>query len=204
MWHDNTTVRLLFVYFIPQLWQLTFYLSKHLYRGSPMHTPLTIIIIALYIVDSLLSSVRIFSKKAWRHFPRNRDILGLGLPSDNNFQPITSFVSLALLWQRDSGRSNLARIRPETRTWLVVFENVFLRCRCMHFSVDNFTVYAFIASVDVTKVRILREKRLWSSSKSSLPGIAEPPGATIASRTTGFPVSLDVISDGIVGFLCCR
>ena len=43
----------------------------------------------------------VFSKKAWRHFPNNRDILGLG---DNNFQPITSFVSLALLWQRDSGR----------------------------------------------------------------------------------------------------
>ena len=38
-----------------------------------------------------------FLKKAWRHFPSNRDILGLGLPSDNNFQPITSFVSLALL-----------------------------------------------------------------------------------------------------------
>ena len=59
-----------------------------------------------------------FSKKAWRHspgFPGNRDILGLGLPSDNNFQPITSFVSLALLWQRDSGRCNLAWIRPETR-----------------------------------------------------------------------------------------
>ena len=48
-----------------------------------------------------------FSKKAWCHFPNNRDILGLGLPSDNNFQPITSFVSLALLWQRDSGRCNL-------------------------------------------------------------------------------------------------
>ena len=25
------------------------------------------------------------------------DVLGLGLPSDNNFQPISSFVSLALL-----------------------------------------------------------------------------------------------------------
>ena len=29
--------------------------------------------------------------------PSNTDVLGLGLPSDNNFQPITSFVSLALL-----------------------------------------------------------------------------------------------------------
>ena len=48
-----------------------------------------------------------FLKKAWRHFPNNRDILGLGLPNDNNFQPVTSFVSLALLWQRDSGRCNL-------------------------------------------------------------------------------------------------
>ena len=37
-----------------------------------------------------------FSKKAWRHFPSNRDVVGLGLPSDNNFQPITSFVSLVL------------------------------------------------------------------------------------------------------------
>ena len=27
----------------------------------------------------------------------NADVFGLGLPSDNNFQPITSFVSLALL-----------------------------------------------------------------------------------------------------------
>ena len=56
-----------------------------------MHTPLTIIIITLYIVDSLLSSVRIFSKKAfskkgWRHFPSNRDVVGLGLPSDINIQ----------------------------------------------------------------------------------------------------------------------
>ena len=38
-----------------------------------------------------------FSKKAWRHLPNNADVFGLGLPSDNNFQPITSFVSLELL-----------------------------------------------------------------------------------------------------------
>ena len=48
----------------------------------------------------------------------DRDILGLGLPSENNFQSITSFVSLALLWQRDSGRCNLAWIPPETRDLL--------------------------------------------------------------------------------------
>ena len=63
-------------------------------------------------------SNNIFSKKAWCHFPSNRDILGLGLPRDNNFQPITSFVSLAILWQRDSGQCNLAWILPETRDLL--------------------------------------------------------------------------------------
>ena len=35
------------------------------------------------------------------HFHSNRDILGLG------FQPITSFVALALLHRRDCGRLNL-------------------------------------------------------------------------------------------------
>ena len=43
------------------------------------------------------SDYALFSKKAWRHLPSNTDVLGLGLLSDNNFQPITSFDSLALL-----------------------------------------------------------------------------------------------------------
>ena len=37
------------------------------------------------------------SKKAWRHLPGNTDVYGLDLLSDNNFQPITSFVSIDLL-----------------------------------------------------------------------------------------------------------
>ena len=45
------------------------------------------------------------------------DILGLGLPNDNNFQPITSFVSLALLG-KEIVVGNLAWIRPETRDLL--------------------------------------------------------------------------------------
>ena len=45
----------------------------------------------IYIYKSL------FSEGAWRHFPSNTNVLGLGLPSDNNFQPTTSFVSQALL-----------------------------------------------------------------------------------------------------------
>ena len=45
----------------------------------------------IYIYKSL------FSEKAWRNLPSNTDVLGFGLPSDNNFQPITSFASIALL-----------------------------------------------------------------------------------------------------------
>ena len=44
-----------------------------------------------------LSRRSAFSKKAWRHLPSNTDVLGLGLPIDNSFQPIISVVSLALL-----------------------------------------------------------------------------------------------------------
>ena len=43
------------------------------------------------------NSTVLFSKKALRHFPDNRDVLGLGLHSDDNFQPISSFASLEML-----------------------------------------------------------------------------------------------------------
>ena len=57
-----------------------------------------------------------FSKKAWRHLPSYTDVLGLGLPNDNNFPPITSIVSLEML----SGSSH-----NDTS----IFEKIFY-CRC--------------------------------------------------------------------------
>ena len=41
------------------------------------------------------------------------DVVGLGLPNDNNFQPVTSFVSITMLGN-DSSRCNLSWIRRET------------------------------------------------------------------------------------------
>ena len=68
-------------------------------------------------VSTFFSFVYWFSKKAWRHLPSDRDVLGLGPTSDNNFQPITNCL-LSLARQRDSGRINLAWIRLETRDLL--------------------------------------------------------------------------------------
>ena len=48
-------------------------------------------------LSKIVIQPRPFSLKAWCHLPSNMDVLGLGLPSDNNFQPITSLVSLAML-----------------------------------------------------------------------------------------------------------
>ena len=58
---------------------------------------ITVCRVAINTEKDRKGSKRTENSRRKRHFPSNRDILGLGLLSDNNFQPITSFVSLALL-----------------------------------------------------------------------------------------------------------
>ena len=57
--------------------------------------------------------------------PNNADVLGLGLPKDNNFQSITSFVSLALLGNEIVVSVTL--FGKAGNMWLVVFENTSAR-----------------------------------------------------------------------------
>ena len=70
--------------------------SNHqLFRHCILYSPLSCGVSQSSILGPLLFIL--FSKKAWRHLSSNTDVLGLGLPSDNNFQPIASFVSLEML-----------------------------------------------------------------------------------------------------------
>ena len=59
-----------------------------------------------------MALLEIFSKKKWRHLLSNPDVLGVGPISDNNFQPIDSFVSLAML-----GDEIVVRLTSLTHGW---------------------------------------------------------------------------------------
>ena len=66
-------------------------------------------------------------EESMSHLPSNADVLGLGLPvpSDNNFQPSTSFVSLALLGNKivvgvtllGYGRKHMTEVQLSLSSW---------------------------------------------------------------------------------------